>query len=243
MPANRRGQLSMFLLVGIVLLLAVVVLFAGRHWMTMGRANACDGIETFVEAQAGSALDRCLLLLGFQGGRRVPASFDALGPWPVERAFNERPAFLNGTTLREELEACATAAMATCRPELVTTFRDQGCKVEASVPIAHVTVAAQDVALEADYRVTVNGRTWTAFRPTNRNVRLAEIHGFIAAMTAERKKGLLPSDFDLDVLAASGFNATVLQTQAGDIVQVVDPQSSVLGQPYAFAVANRFGTG
>lgn len=171
---ERRGQLALFLLLGVVVLLAMVFLFMVPGLVPNRTASPCDGIETHVATRLGDALDHCLREVGLGGGEVDPKGGYDLAGHNILLAYDDGPEFLTAAQLDRNIEVCVEHTASYCLDSL-DAFLDRGCTVDLGNPSADALLAREDVSLTVALNLTADERHLDRFAPRAREVRLA--HG------------------------------------------------------------------
>ena len=237
---HKRGQLSLFLLLGVIILF-VLIGFSVLPSLTGQRlAGGCDGLLEHIEIVAGDSLDYCLKKVGYQGGRYEHQNAFWFPGRTIEKAFDGTSVLVSQEGLSKELETCISETAVACFGDF-GEFRDLGCKITADEFVPHVVLATQDISIAIDYRVEANGKTIRSFKPENREVRLSALHEFIDDMAREMNGQIKPADFNLDRLAAFSGNVSILQTPDGtQVFRLTDHNSRIRDAPFEFTSVNAF---
>lgn len=240
-PGGRRGLMTLFMALGVL----IVLIFGLLLWY---RAELVGFREVPAKlAPLASYVQDCFDLLarfgiyklGIQGGFiDLPSDFYTDGLLEVAYAWNVTNLFSKKDELKSRLEDFIEAEMPACVLNFAP-FIEQGWSIEAGQPSVEAILAARDVQLVLNWTLKLrkedfSGRLerWSVSVPVALALVHKEIDGFV---------GLFPQHYDLTYLGLIESNSHIIALdEQEDLLVSEHLKSQMLGEPYIFAYAVHF---
>lgn len=225
-----RGQITIFLILGIILLVGVlIILFIASQGFgtdynpfTFSR----EAIRGYVTDCVKTTADDALYKIGIQG------MYYTNLPDPVYTTAESKTNHYNSEPsqeiVRTQLEKAIEDNIHTCIQDF-EAFTKNGIEVQAGEPKAEVTINNQNLQIMLDYRVTATKAskmiTINSFNTIKDNIRIPYL---LEAM----EQIIQREDIHLTELDNLGCDVTITPFEDKLIYLLEDPESIVLHQPY-----------
>ena len=259
--SNKRGQITLFVLVGIVILTVTALVFylvsapeeVGKQAMELQDfEERAESVKLFVEQCVDKTANDALWLFGAQGGRVLdPYDFvlelNESAPKPVLLAgyniemlqFGEMNLMKDTEILNKELEDYVSIALLDCFDNF-TSF--PGLDVEVGNIETDAIIHGDYVDFSVVSPVTIqSGEVSKTFDKFSRraNIRVGTI--LLEASNLINQGKFNPGMFDVSLISESEFNISVSDYNDKTFLYLIsDSSSRLFGEPYKFLFAARY---
>ena len=243
---QKRGQITTFIIIGIVILAAVALAIYFRGAQPLARTTPeappdVAPVQSFVQSCLQQVLSQGLYNLGYQGGYDyLPADYANLNQYGNAYLYNQgQNELLSLEDMNFEFFFFLRQNMPTCTKNfenfqgynisgeitnLSSTFTDNGIIFRVSYPLEIRKGSA--VSRISDFNVEIP-------------VRLKYIHN-VTSELLKRSLAVAPYLIDLDYLRGVGLNVTVIAYENNTIVySLVDEKSRLMNAPYVFVFSSK----
>jgi len=249
---GKRGQITVFIIVGILLLiLAALAIFLRGTLTERAFEKAAEQqqlpsdiapINNYVELCLQRSLAPGVFLLGAQGGYITPpeGSLTTQNAVVAYGAVDGKPTMPDASVAERQLAGYTEDAISLCLLNL-SEFRRQGYDIEAGKPSAIVHVTDDKVLVNLDYPLAVrkgNASYELRFFSANVPIRL----GHVLQVANDIVNGVTddPGDVDFRSLSTHDAYITVLPYDQESIIYAIrDENSTVDDAPFTFMLATK----
>jgi len=162
-----KGQISVFIILGIVLVAIVLSYFYLIHPAGIsaeGPQTDTQSVKLFIDSCLGETTRAGIYLVGHQGGYLdVPSPYVNLLPLKAPYYYYEgKLAIPEKGAIEREISTYVNANIEKCLSNF-TSFRQQGIIIETGSPLSNVTISSNDVTAYLKYpiKITKDDRTST----------------------------------------------------------------------------------
>jgi hypothetical protein len=159
---SRKGQISLFIIIGIVILAGVILFFAFRPTQVEEvQVYDIDGIEPFVESCLRSSVEDAISLISLQGGVLVPQDFLQTEYATIDYVVKEdTKSLVPITSIESDISRYVNDAVRECTNNF-TVFTERSIAVEEGDVTATSVVSENGVSVAINYplRVQVGSTT------------------------------------------------------------------------------------
>jgi hypothetical protein len=234
---NRKGQLTLFILLGLIVLLVFASFFALMPKSRIPLDFTAPSIQSYLDNCLTQTAEEGLGLLGKQGGRiqlqeYVSAPHHGISFWLKEGALT--------APSKEEMENQLVLYINNNLGRCINgfeAFEDRGWQVEASSFSTTTSINRQDVSFAVSYPISItqeeSSLSISELRATLQ-VRLGYVHDAAREATLFMQKN---GKMDLTALDASTLNITIFPYKDALIYQFADQNSILQNKPFVFNLA------
>jgi hypothetical protein len=246
---NKRGQIVIFVLIGIVILIALgFILYIQESASDDIRKDEIaelplqiQPVKTYVESCIESIGPIGLYLIGVQGGFIEPFPI-ALKTHYSQIAYG----YYEGVKTLVSLQAIGqefSEYIQTELPPCINNFEAlQGYDITAGEIKGETVFTEDETIINLKYPLTISregSRTTMSDFSVAFPVRLRKIHGVVD--TIVNKEAEAPNSIDITYLKESGFDIAIVPINLDTILYIMsDNKSKITGAPYIFMFANKF---
>jgi len=263
---GKRGQLSIFVIIGIILVVVIAVaLFAYTNVKSGGGARLGEeGIESYV-VYVDDCLEQTtkdgLVLIGRQGGyyKNSLKSFSYSGsddePSPLNTDLPEIEVsyYLNSGDYFPTIENIEFSLSKYVEDNLnlcvgdFKILRDKGFEITAGEIKAEAKIMEDKTIITLNYPVVANYKNLESEKQSFEaevEVRLGELHGIIAGILEKQKQDMSNVCLSCFVDSAknNGFYTQLILSKDNTVIFILtDTKTEINGEYYDFIFANKYG--
>jgi hypothetical protein len=244
--SGRKGQISFFVIAGIVILITVAAYFALTSLKEIPFMKPITpelSFKSFTEECVKSTAEDAVRLLGVQGGYIIAPSLSLDTNYSViaYHYYKGRIVMPYAASIEAELAAYMENALNFCFSNF-TEYRKQGFNVTEAPVKANVVIRDKDILIEIDSATKLSkidsvmeiGR-YSASVP----VRMKHVLDIARAVNIKTASD--PEWVDMTFLSSFDVKIDVIPHDAENFVySITDSESLVKGEPYVFLFANSF---
>ncbi|MEM4267592.1 MAG: hypothetical protein QXK37_02045 [Candidatus Woesearchaeota archaeon] len=234
----KSGQVSLFLVLGLMILMVLGFFLIGLKEFRLNSANTGSTIHDYVEQCVRKSAERGLYIIGRQGGWiKINAPFENMRYGNISYAYTNKTISLPPLrSIQAEHELFVERETLIC----LGSFPNKDAFFESiGIPIAHTKFTEKSVVVDVEMDVIAkiaNGRRQFNDFSVTIPVRFKSVHTLANAI-AERKK-FFPSYVDLTLLGMQDIDVDVLSYGRYEVYVLTDKESSLWGLPYRFIFAS-----
>lgn len=248
---NKKGQISIYIIMGIVILIVVGLLFffrGSRQEPVLERQITLDSVKASVENYVDSCLftegEFALIALGYQGGYLFPPEFGTTDfegfavPYDYYLGYNMLPGLgeIEVLHMNDFLESTLEECIAD-----LNTFKEFAVIDTGDIKV-NTTINYDDVVISLDYpvRITVADSSTELKQFTHRyDVRLGKVLAVADSVIEQIVED--PNWVDLTFLNDFDVRVQVMPiTATENMYFITDGESFLRGRPYVFAFAAQY---
>jgi len=237
---NKKAQLTVFFILGIILIAAVAYYLSSRGKVETVEVSAdIQPVKLYLDKCLELASKNAFIVMGINGGKRILEE-PYLSSGIVDTNF-----LYDGGTLRidsldvfkKNLEAEISSNLEKC----FSNFSEPGTAIERGIPNVTVNFLEKSSRIDAVWPVKVqrNGKTEELGRleSATLDVRMKLIYEVAANITDN--VATRPEKLEFLPLLETGMNITIGITPDAELFLIIDPNSTIEHKPYAFFFATR----
>ena len=238
---SKRGQITVFILVGIIALLALLIIFYARPLVEEVPEEVISQVSTYVTGCVENHLEDAIFLAGFQGGyidlsedvdtyptfySDVPFWFDQGNDKSLDKEFVEK-----------QISSYMDQSLLLC----VLRMNIPGYEISLDAPETETKITDEMVVAEVNMPVLVSREGFESTRDrfiARIPVRLGKI--LEESSQIVEMLGEAPETIDMSFLLGREIQNTVYSVdEHTKLFTIRDDESSVKNEPYAFTFATR----
>lgn len=252
---DKRGQLTLFLIIAVVIVGAVIVIYSLSYVKTPNPENPQYGsldvteINNYIDSCLKDTSKESLILLGKQGGYYIL-------PEKTTTVFTYRyPLFLDKTEslvppnqiIQEQLNAFINNSMVICLDNF-TEFKQVGFIINQDPMEVNSQINSDNVIIDVNMSLTIKKGDSTAqiskFSTKVNPLMLPKIMDFASQLSTQQKDN--PKTICLTCIStlANQYNLDVKITETDDrnifVYKITDSESNFTGSPYEFKFASSY---
>lgn len=241
-----KGQVTVFIIAGILILVIVGFLYAARSSMLTisDSKRSASEVQIFIDECLYTTSEHGISILGMQAGKISPSSFFDIDGIPAGFGYYDGDKKLPSLEdMQSELESFIDGNILHCIGGLAV-FEDMGYEIqEIGEPSSAVTFAEHDTIIDLNLSVSYKKKNIESsvnhlkFR-TELPVSIKHIHRFSQAIVDMKSQN--PGYINMSYLGSSAFDIHVLTYDDDDVQLFViqDPQYEIFNMPYRFIFAS-----
>lgn len=245
----KRGQITLFIIMGIVLVLMIAGFFIIRSRLENAKVmeeiekqkdfeTSVNAIDTYVQTCVDNAAVASIKFLGLIGSESPAGRYDYGADYPAAYLRDSSNNYLPGLDEWEEtLSAYTGIGLEVCD---FKTFEDQGFTIEKGRAMTDVTINYDNVIFDVQYPLKVsrseNSQDLTFFRSTV-PARLGYVHEVVNTLIEDT---LADSDkLDLTLLLSFDVNVTVASFKLDKTLVYQINDENPMYESFMFAYADK----
>jgi len=261
---NKRGQIALFVIVGI-LIVGAVALFVMFQSGAVKAPVSAEEAEKIVAAEVSPVKDLvtgcvkesysgAVVKIGLQGGycSPVPVKYSQLGnysvPYLVEKSgtsYINNILLLggNGATISKEIDRCVDMQTMQTIMKCINNFKSfKDVDVKATGELTwKTTFSGTDILLDINYPITISkGESKTTIEEMKLNIKSGLLNAYNTAVQVTNSE-VLTQDFDIDAYSIKNPNMILIERQGAPEATyyylTTIPQESEEKYNFNFAVA------
>lgn len=247
MRKSKKGQVTLFVVIAIMLVAAVATILYLRDEALEKKGFAVPSQIRAIRSHIGSCIEETgkIVLEGVssQGGYAYPENFVIFRFWYV-------PYWYDGKDISPslaEIEGSLSEAMEELLPYCVHFEQFQDVEIAEEKPKARTIIKQDYVRLTVDYPITATSKDGSVYAlkeeyTANFPVRLGEIYEMTRDIVNKQEED--PDNLCMDCLADAGFENNLkielkFYENKSLITTIIDEKSELNGLPYKFTFASK----
>lgn len=240
---NKKGQVTIFIIIAILLVVTGVLYFSFRDVVDerVGGFSGANSVEVFVEECFSQVSQEAVYVIGEGGGYFIGENFSTETGFSYH-IYGDENYFPSLETMEEEISLYTAANLFSCinNFEDFSEFDIDDGKIDVSTKIFN-----DSVEVSLDFPVSVRkGEEVVRFQDFNKvvvPVRLGEMHFVLSELISQNyysEKGICFSCFD-DLAYEHDFVFENIVLENEDLFLLIDLENKKIEKPYLFVFVNR----